>query len=137
MAEKEVETKVGENLLETGSGEIVIYNPDESVRLDVRLVGDTVWLTLKQLAILFDRDRTVIGRHIKNIFSEGELDSALVCAKFAQTGEYGRASRSPISSSWIFPSITSSIRPSKFIFSRSRMIGFSSSTIPFTWLAPP
>lgn len=91
MAKKDVEMKVGENLLETGSGEIVIYNPDESVRLDVRLVRDTVWLTLKQLAILFDRDRTVVGRHIKNIFSEGELDSALVCAKFAHTGEYGRA----------------------------------------------
>ena len=91
MAKKDVEMKVGENLLETGSGEIVIYNPDESVRLDVRLVRDTVWLTLKQLAILFDRDRTVIGRHVKNIFSEGELDSALVCAKFAHTGEYGRA----------------------------------------------
>ena len=91
MVKKDVETKVGENLLETGSGEIVIYNPDESVRLDVRLVRDTVWLTLKQLATLFDRDRTVIGRHIKNIFSEGELDPALVCAKFAHTGEYGRA----------------------------------------------
>ena len=79
------------NTFETGVGEIVIYNPDDSVRLDVRLEQDSVWLTLKQLSQLFDRDRTVIGRHIKNIFSEGELDPSLVCAKFAHTGEYGRA----------------------------------------------
>lgn len=71
-------------------GEIIIYNPDESLKLDVWMEKGTVWLTVKQLAILFDRDRTVIGRHIKNIFSEGELDSSLVCAKFAHTGEYGR-----------------------------------------------
>ena len=51
---------------------------------------ETVWLTIKQLALLFDRDRTVIGRHIKNIFTEGELQPSLVCAKFAHTGEYGR-----------------------------------------------
>ena len=51
---------------------------------------ESVWLTIKQLAQLFDRDRTVIGRHIKNIFSEGELEPSLVCAKFAHTGEYGR-----------------------------------------------
>ena len=55
------------------------------------MAKETVWLTVKQLALLFNRDRTVIGRHIKNIFSEGELDSSLVCAKFAHTGEYGRA----------------------------------------------
>ena len=55
------------------------------------MTKETVWLTIRQLALLFNRDRTVIGRHIKNIFSEGELDPSLVCAKFAHTGEYGRA----------------------------------------------
>jgi len=72
-------------------GEVAIYNPDDSIKLNVWLAKETVWLTVKQLALLFDRDRTVIGRHIKNIFSEGELDPSLVCAKFAHTGEYGRA----------------------------------------------
>ena len=72
-------------------GEVAIYNPDDSIKLNVWMAKETVWLTVKQLALLFDRDRTVIGRHIKNIFSEGELDSSLVCAKFAHTGEYGRA----------------------------------------------
>ena len=54
--------------------EIVIYQPDETVRLDVRLDGDTVWLTQSQMTDLFQRDRTGITRHINNVFSEGELD---------------------------------------------------------------
>ncbi len=54
--------------------EIVVYQPDETVRLDVCLDGDTVWLTQNQMTDLFQRDRTVITRHINNVFSEGELD---------------------------------------------------------------
>ena len=73
-----------------GVGEIAIYNPDDSICLEVLLEQETVWLTLKQLAQLFGRDRSVISRHIKNIFTEGELDASLVCAKNAHTGEYGR-----------------------------------------------
>ena len=72
-------------------GEVAIYNLDDSIKLNVWMAKETVWLTIRQLALLFNRDRTVIGRHIKNIFSEGELDPSLVCAKFAHTGEYGRA----------------------------------------------
>jgi hypothetical protein len=54
--------------------EIVVYEPDETTRLDVRLDDDTVWLTQNQMTDLFQRDRTVITRHINNVFSEGELD---------------------------------------------------------------
>ena len=72
-------------------GEVAIYNLDDSIKLNVWMTKETVWLTIRQLALLFNRDRTVIGRHIKNIFSEGELDPSLVCATFAHTGEYGRA----------------------------------------------
>ena len=53
--------------------EIVVYQPDETLRLDVRLENETVWLTQGQMADLFQRDRTVITRHIGNVFSEGEL----------------------------------------------------------------
>ena len=85
-------TVVNNNQLQPkGQGEIVVYNPDNTIKLDVWMDKETMWLTIKQLGLLFGRDRTVIGRHIKNIFSEGELDPALVCAKFAHTGEYGRA----------------------------------------------
>ena len=54
-------------------GEIVIYQPDEVTRLEVRVEGETVWLTQSQMADLFGRDRTVITKHIRNIFAEQEL----------------------------------------------------------------
>jgi prophage maintenance system killer protein len=55
--------------------EIIIYQtPDGTPDLDVRMEGDTVWLTQAQMVMLFDRDRTVITKHINNIFKEGELD---------------------------------------------------------------
>ena len=63
--------------------EIVLYQPNEQFQLEVQLKDETVWLTQDQMSQLFDRDRTVIGRHIRNIFSKGELDESLVCAKFA------------------------------------------------------
>ena len=54
--------------------EIIVYQPDETTRLDVRLAEDTVWLTQSQMTDLFQRDRTVVTRHINNVFGEGELD---------------------------------------------------------------
>lgn len=70
--------------------EIVIYQTqDGTTRLDVRLDGETVWITQDQMAQLFDRDRTAIGRHISNIFAEGELDRSMVCANFAHTTLHG------------------------------------------------
>ncbi|MCH5319869.1 MAG: virulence RhuM family protein [Paramuribaculum sp.] len=70
--------------------EIIIYQPDSSFSLEVRIENETVWLNRQQMADLFQRDRTVIGRHINNIFKEGELEESLVCAKFAHTKDYGR-----------------------------------------------
>ena len=56
-------------------GEVVIYQTEDGKsRIDVMLENETVWLTQEQMAALYDRDRTVITRHIKNIFAEGELD---------------------------------------------------------------
>ncbi|MBD5304864.1 MAG: DNA-binding protein [Bacteroides sp.] len=54
--------------------EIILYEPDASVKLEVRLEDDTVWLTQQQMSDLFMRDRTVITRHINNIFKEKELE---------------------------------------------------------------
>ena len=70
---------------------IVLYTTDDgSTQLEVKLEMDTVWLTQSQMAVLFGRDRTVITRHIRNIFKEGELEESLVCAKNAQPKKYGR-----------------------------------------------
>lgn len=70
-------------------GEIILYQPDETVRLEVRLGEDTVWLTQQQMAELFSKDRTVIGRHIRNIYREEELDEHITCAKLAHMGTEG------------------------------------------------
>ena len=69
--------------------QIVVYQPNETVRLDVRLENETVWLTQDQMSMLFGRDQSVIARHIGNIFKEGELDKNVVYAKFAYTTRHG------------------------------------------------
>ena len=69
--------------------QIVVYQPNETVRIDVRLENETVWLTQDQMSMLFGRDQSVIARHIGNIFKEGELDKNVVYAKFAYTTRHG------------------------------------------------
>ena len=77
------------NNIESNTGEIVMYQPDETIRLEVRMGEETVWLTQQQMAELFDKDRTVIGRHIRNIYKEEELERNITCAKFAHMGADG------------------------------------------------
>ena len=68
----------------------LMYSLDEEdVNVNVRIAEDTIWLSQKALAELFGIDRTGVGRHLKNIFEEGELDETEVCAKFAHTTEHG------------------------------------------------
>jgi prophage maintenance system killer protein len=69
--------------------DLVIYQV-ESGTYEVRMDGDSVWLQQEQLAMLFGRDRTVVSRHIKNVFEEGELDRNSVCADFAHTAADGK-----------------------------------------------
>jgi hypothetical protein len=70
--------------------EIILYQPeDTSVRLEVKIEDETVWLTIEQISMLFGRDRTVINRHINNIFKEGELKKEMVSAFFAHTTQHG------------------------------------------------
>ncbi|HLB48301.1 MAG TPA: virulence protein RhuM/Fic/DOC family protein [Anaerolineales bacterium] len=72
-------------------GEVALFEaPDGQIRLDVHLAHDTVWLTQTQMADLFGRERSVITKHINNIFKEGELDRDSVCANFAHTADDGK-----------------------------------------------
>jgi prophage maintenance system killer protein len=72
-------------------GEVVIYeSPDGETLIDVKLENDTVWLNLNQMASLFGRDKSVVSRHISNIFKEHELDADSVVAKNATTGKDGK-----------------------------------------------
>ena len=77
------------NNIDSNTGEIVMYQPDETIRLEVRMGEETVWLTQQQMAELFDKDRTVISRHIRNIYKEEELEKGITCAKFAHMGTDG------------------------------------------------
>ena len=77
------------NSIESAKGEIVMYQPDETIRLEVRMGEDTVWLSQQQMAELFQRDQSVIARHIRNIYKEEELTEEGTYAKFAYMGHDG------------------------------------------------
>lgn len=70
--------------------EIVIYQtPDNQTQVEVQFEGETFWLSQEQISELFLRDRTVITKHLRNIFIEGELEEKAVCAIFAHTTKHG------------------------------------------------
>ncbi|MDR1121851.1 MAG: virulence RhuM family protein, partial [Dysgonamonadaceae bacterium] len=70
---------------------IVIYQTEDgNTRLEVKMEHDTIWLSQAQIAALFAVDRTVVTKHLGNIFEEGELDKDSVCAKFAHTADDGK-----------------------------------------------
>lgn len=76
---------------DTTRGEIVFYQaPDGGIELEVRLKQETIWLNLNQLSVLLDRDKSVISRHLRNIFKEGELERDTTVAKFATVQSEGR-----------------------------------------------
>lgn len=72
-------------------GEVIIYQTDDGLpKIEVSLKNETVWLSIDQMAELFQRDRSVIGKHVRNIFKEGELKKESVWAKFAYTATDGK-----------------------------------------------
>ena len=74
--------------MEKQEGEIILYQPDGTLKLEVRLEDETVWLNRQQLAILFDRDVKTIGKHIGNALKE-ELANLETVAKFATVQKEG------------------------------------------------
>ena len=74
-----------------GQNDLLIYkDKDGNVVVDAIYRDETLWLTQKGMAKVFDIDRTVITKHLKNIFTDGELNKNSVCAKFAHTAEDGK-----------------------------------------------
>lgn len=72
------------------NSEILIYqNSESSIKIDVHLEDETVWLTQNQMAMLFGKGRSTITEHIGNIFNEGELDEKLVCRNFRHNTPHG------------------------------------------------
>jgi len=78
------------NLAETDKQIIIFKTEDDKITVDVRFGEETAWLTLDQMAMLFERDKSTISRHIKNVFEEGELERNSVVANFATTAADGK-----------------------------------------------
>lgn len=73
------------------NNKIIIYKtPESGIVIDVTVDDDTLWLSQQQIAELFEKDRTVIGRHIRNIYKEQELDEKSTCAFFTQVQKEGK-----------------------------------------------
>ena len=73
--------------------EIVVYQPNATMRLEVRVANESVWLSQAKIGELFGVDRTVINRHIHNIYRTGELNESATCAKIAQVQNEGGGAR--------------------------------------------
>lgn len=71
-------------------GEIILYQPDEAVKLEVRLEDETVWLTQEQIADLFGTKRPAITKHLNNIYKSGELDVDSTCSILERMGNDGK-----------------------------------------------
>ena len=72
--------------------QIVVYQPNETMRLDVRLENETVWLTQAQIASLFDTKRPAITKHLSNIYNSGELEREDTCSILEHMGNDGKQS---------------------------------------------
>lgn len=72
------------------NSEIVLYQPDNSISIEALVENETIWLTLDNLSMLYERNKSTISRHIKNIFKEGELKPYAVVANFATTASDGK-----------------------------------------------
>mgnify|MGYP003084018187 FL=1 len=71
--------------------DMIIYTTEDGLtKVETTFDGETVWLSIDQMAELFQRDRSVIGKHVRNIFKEGELEKESVWAKFAYTATDGK-----------------------------------------------
>lgn len=73
----------------TNTGEIILYQPDNSIRLEVRMEEETVWLTQAQMAMLFGTQRAAITKHLNNIYQSGEIDMETTCSKMEHVGQNG------------------------------------------------
>ena len=84
------ETRTADSTPDPKRNEIVVYQPDETLRLDVRLENETVWLTQGQIANLFGTKRPAITKHLANIYKSGELDREDTCSVLEHMGNDGK-----------------------------------------------
>ena len=108
---------------------IIIYTTEDGLtKIDTTFDGDTVWLSIDQMADLFQRDKSTISRHIKNIFAEGELDRDAVVAKFATTAADGKTYQVEFFNLWCMSVNSHPIRFDILIHFRVKIIHFRPSS---------
>ena len=78
------------NNIESQKGEIVMYQPDETIRLEVRVENESVWLTQQQMAELFKATKQNVSLHIRNIFEEGELEEFSTVKEYLTVRKEGK-----------------------------------------------
>ena len=78
-----------ENELLAQNGEIILYQPDSSIRLEVRMEEDSVWLTQAQMAVLFGTQRSAITKHLNNVYKSGEIERETTCSILEHVGQKG------------------------------------------------
>ena len=79
-----------DSLMKSSNDHVVIFKTDdEKISVDVRFDEETVWLSLDQMADLFERDKSTVSRHIKNVYEEGELERSATVANFATVQNEG------------------------------------------------
>ena len=84
---------IKKDLGDNAEAEVVLYQPDSSIHIEVLVEGETVWLTQQQMSELFSTTRNNITLHIRNIFNEGELDEDSVCKESLRTAADGKKYR--------------------------------------------
>jgi len=91
MAKNEKTRDAGAHAISGGKGEIILYQEEQGTpALEVRLEQESLWLNLTQISSLFERDKSVVSRHLRNVFREGELDRQAVVAFSATTAADGK-----------------------------------------------
>ena len=103
--------------------QIIVYEPTEQVKMEVKTDGETVWLTIDQMAMLFGRDKSVIGKHVRNVFAEGELPEEgfrQILPKTSVVGGRCRATRSALARNPAKPRLRPTVGRSSWFETRKR-----------------
>ena len=103
--------------------QISVYEPTEQVKMEVKTDGETVWLTIDQMAMLFGRDKSVIGKHVRNVFAEGKLpeeDFRQILPKTSVVGGRCRATRSALARNPAKPRLRPTVGRSSWFETRKR-----------------
>ena len=109
-----------DTMMQMQENEIVLYQPNDSIHLEVRMANESVWLTQPQIALLFGVQRPAITKHLRNIFNSGELDEFSVSSILEHTASDGKTYQTQFYNLARMPTTASSASTTRFIISGLR-----------------